>query len=125
MICKNGLSCLSLFVFLAQMDPRPPKHSVVYVGLMPLLVASILWAFTLTVCPELHEWVHPDAGHDDHDCAVTLFSNGGIHFVATDVLGVGKPAYWPFVDFLGLLPQVLVSIQTERLIPGRGPPQSQ
>ena len=95
---------------------------MVHVGLMPLLVVSILWALTLTVCPELHEWVHPDADHKDHDCAVTLFSNGGIHFAAIDLLDFGKPSHRAFVDVLHLRSQVLVSTQTERLIPGRGPP---
>jgi hypothetical protein len=104
------------------MDPRPRKQSVVHVGLMLLLVLSILWAVTLTVCPELHEWVHPDADHGDHDCAVTLFSNGGIHFDAIDLLDVGKPSNRAFIDVLHLRSQVLVSAQTERLIPGRGPP---
>jgi hypothetical protein len=104
------------------MDPRPAKHSVVYVGLIPLLVVSIVWALTLTVCPELHEWVHPDAGHEDHECAVTLFCNGGIHFAPTDLFDVGKPAQWLLIDVLHVRSQVLVAAQTARLIPGRGPP---
>jgi hypothetical protein len=103
------------------MDLGPRKHSALYAGLTPLLVASIFWALTLTVCPELHEWVHPDADHEDHDCAVTLIASGGIDFAAMD-LDVGKPGYWAFVDVLQLLSQVVVSVQTERLIPGRGPP---
>jgi hypothetical protein len=104
------------------MDPRPAKHSVVYVGLIPLLMVSIVWALTLAVCPELHEWVHPDAGHEDHDCAVTLFSNGGVHLTATDLFDVGKPARWLLVDVLHFHSQVLIAAQTDRLIPGRGPP---
>jgi len=106
------------------MDQRPRKHSVVHVGLTPLLIASIFWALTLTVCPELHEWVHPDADHEDHDCAATLFASGGIHFAVIDLLDVGKPSHWLFVDVLHLCSQVLLSPQTERLIPGRGPPHS-
>ena len=106
------------------MDPRPTEHSVFHAGLMPLLMASIFWALTLTVCPQLHEWLHPDADHEDHDCAVTLFASGGIHLAAIDRLDIGRPAYWSFVDILQLRPQVLVSTQTERLIPGRGPPRS-
>jgi hypothetical protein len=86
-------------------------------------MASIFWALTLTVCPQLHEWLHPDADHEDHDCAVTLFASGGIHLAAIDRLDIGRPAYWSFVDILQLRPQVLVSTQTERLIPGRGPPE--
>jgi hypothetical protein len=104
------------------MDPRPRKHSILYAGLMPLLVVSIFWALTLTVCPELHEWVHPDADHQDHDCAVLLFASSGIDFATIDLLEIGRPAHRAFVDVLRLRPQVLVSAQTERLIPGRGPP---
>jgi hypothetical protein len=105
------------------MDPGPRKHSAFYAGLAPLLLASIFWALTLTVCPELHEWIHPDADHEDHDCAVTLIASGGIDFAAIDLLDVGKPTYWALVDVLRLRPQVFVSSQTERLIPGRGPPE--
>jgi hypothetical protein len=105
------------------MDPRPAKHSVVYVGLTPLLVVSIFWGLTLTVCPKIHEWVHPDAGHEDHDCAVTLIANGGIHFAAIDLFDVGKPSQWLFVDVLHFRSQVIVAAQTDRLIPGRGPPR--
>ena len=113
---------MNLFALIAKMDPRSRKYSVFHAGLMPLLVVAILWALTLTVCPKLHEWVHPDADHEDHDCAVTLFSNGGIHFAAIDLLAVGKPSQWLVVDVLHFGSQVLVAAQTDRLIPGRGPP---
>ena len=105
------------------MDPGPPKHSALHAGLAPLLGASIFWALTLAVCPELHEWVHPDADHEDHDCAVTLIGSGGIDFAPIDLLDVGKPASWALVDVLQLRSQVLDPAQTERLIPGRGPPE--
>jgi hypothetical protein len=113
---------LNLFALIAEMDPRPNQYPVVYVGLMPLLVVSIFWAFALTVCPEFHEWVHPDAGHEDHDCAVTLFANGGIHFVAIDLADLRPSSSWPFVGVLDLCSQVSASSQSERLAPGRGPP---
>jgi len=113
---------LNLFALIAKMDPRSRKLSEFRAGLMPLLVVAVLWALTLTVCPNLHEWVHPDADHEDHDCAVTLFSNGGIHFAAIDLLAAGKPSQWLVVDVLHFRSQVLVAAQTDRLIPGRGPP---
>jgi hypothetical protein len=106
------------------MDVHPRKESVglVFAGLTPLLLLSIFWALTLTVCPELHEWLHSDADREDHDCAVTLFANGGIHFAAIDLLDVGKPSDWFFAYVLHLCSQVLVSAQIERLFPSRGPP---
>ena len=115
---------MNLFALIPKMDQRPNKHSVVQVGLTPLLMASIFWALTLTVCPELHEWVHPDAGHEDHGCAVTLFASGGIHFAAIDLVDAGNPSHWLQVAVLLFPPQVLASTQTERLVPGRGPPHS-
>ena len=29
--------------------------------------------------PALHEWMHADAEHADHDCAITLFASGACH----------------------------------------------
>jgi hypothetical protein len=121
---QKGIVLLESLCTHRQMDQRPNKHSVVQVGLTPLLMASIFWALTLTVCPELHEWAHPDADQEDHDCAVTLFASGGIHFAAIDLLDVGKPSHWLQVAVPLFSPQVLASTQTERLVPGRGPPYS-
>lgn len=105
------------------MDPRPNKHSAAHFSLMPLLIGSIIWALALAVCPELHEWIHPDAHHGDHDCAVTLFSNSGVDFTAIDLAEVGKLSRWLFVGVFHLHSQVLDSTQAERLFPVRGPPR--
>jgi hypothetical protein len=105
------------------MHSRPRNQSIVYAGFTPVLLASIFWALTLAACPELHEWVHPDADHEDHDCAVTLFANGGTHFLSVDVPYVEKPADGLLLAVSHLCSQVVVSAQTERLIPGRGPPR--
>jgi hypothetical protein len=104
------------------MDLHPKEHPIIRVGLMPLFVVSIFWALTVAVCPELHDWIHPDAHHEDHDCAVTSFITGGIHFAPIDLLDVAKRFHWVFVDVLHLCSQVLISAQTTRLVPGRGPP---
>jgi hypothetical protein len=42
------------------------------------LALAVLWAAALTASPGLHEWVHADADHEDHDCAVTLFLSGAV-----------------------------------------------
>jgi hypothetical protein len=91
-------------------------------GCMGLLILSVFWALSLAVCPELHEWVHPDADHQDHDCAVTLFSSGGLHFLAADLVCSAKPTDQPLIRIIGLLSQVARSAQAERLWSGRGPP---
>ena len=40
-------------------------------------VAGLVLALSvLAASPSLHAWLHPDAGHADHACAVTLFLQG-------------------------------------------------
>lgn len=40
------------------------------------LVTAFLFALTLAASPQLHAWLHPDAGSPDHECAVTLLATG-------------------------------------------------
>ena len=43
--------------------------------------AAAVFVFAIGVVaasPALHEWLHPDAAHADHECAITLFSHGAI-----------------------------------------------
>jgi hypothetical protein len=41
------------------------------------LILALLWLLTLAASPSLHELVHPEANHEDHDCAVTVFLGAG------------------------------------------------
>lgn len=51
-----------------------------------VLSGAFVWALALSVSPQLHERVHPDAGHADHECAITLISAGKFeHSVAVPV----------------------------------------
>jgi hypothetical protein len=38
--------------------------------------AAFLWALALTVAPQLHEGLHPDANSAEHTCAVTFIVSG-------------------------------------------------
>jgi hypothetical protein len=44
--------------------------------------AAFLWAGLLSVSPELHERVHPDANRVQHSCAVTCIASGEVHHSA-------------------------------------------
>jgi hypothetical protein len=44
-----------------------------------LLLFHIVVIAAMAANPALHERMHHDADHEDHDCAVTLFLSGGIH----------------------------------------------
>ncbi len=87
-----------------------------------LLVVAILWVLTLTVSPQIHELIHPDAGHEDHDCAVTLFLGGGLaHSSLLPSLVAG-----PLFTFLGHTPnlpsEILAALFPGQRISERGPP---
>jgi hypothetical protein len=38
--------------------------------------AAFLWTLTLSVSPQLHERVHPDANRVEHTCAATFVASG-------------------------------------------------
>lgn len=46
--------------------------------LAALLLAHLLAIMAMAVCPELHELVHAGAHDHDHECAVTLYTAGGV-----------------------------------------------
>jgi len=89
-----------------------------------VLVVAIFWALTLSVSPQLHELVHPDADHEDHDCAVTLFLAGGLaHSPLLPSLVAG-----PLVLFLRHTPSpppdIFAVLFAGQRISERGPPVS-
>ncbi len=55
-------------------------------GIAALLIAHLLVVAAMAASPGIHEWLHHDADHDDHDCAVTLFLSGGVHSAAPLVI---------------------------------------
>lgn len=104
----------------APRSSQPIQSGHRWIGL--LLVLGIFWVLTLSVSPELHELVHPDAGHEDHDCAVTLFLGGGL--VLTAVLPSLIPG--PLYTFLFRTPsrptEVAAPLFTGQRVSERGPP---
>jgi hypothetical protein len=40
------------------------------------LCGSLLWTLALSVMPQWHELIHPDANAPRHECAVTLAGSG-------------------------------------------------
>jgi hypothetical protein len=48
------------------------------VALLALL--HLIALITLSASPSLHELIHHDADSADHDCAVTVFVGGHLHF---------------------------------------------
>lgn len=82
--------------------------------------ALVLALSVLAASPQLHEWLHPDADHSDHECAITLFHHGvtqavvGVALVVMPLLPVARVAMAPAGPDL-IAPR-------HRLCPGRAPP---
>ena len=80
-----------------------------------VLIVSILAS-----SPQLHRWLHPDAGRADHECVITLFQHGvtevGVDgpVVAAALLVVAGQTMAPTAPDL-VAPRF-------RLSPGRAPP---
>jgi hypothetical protein len=53
---------------------------------------AFLWASLLSVSPELHERVHPDANRLQHTCVVTCIASGQVHHSAPPVFVDGDVA---------------------------------
>jgi hypothetical protein len=51
-----------------------------------LTSAAFLWTLTLSVSPQLHERVHPDANRVEHTCAATFVALGNYDHAPTALL---------------------------------------
>ncbi len=56
--------------------------------LVALLLTHLLVVMAMAASPVLHEWIHGDAHEGDHDCAVVLFTGGGVEAAAVVTLVV-------------------------------------
>jgi hypothetical protein len=54
-------------------------------GFAALAMAAFVWAFALSVSPELHGRIHPDQNRADHSCAVTFVRSGNYHHATAPV----------------------------------------
>jgi hypothetical protein len=54
--------------------------------------AAFLWTLTLSVSPQLHQRVHPDANRVEHTCAVTFIAHGNVdHSPAAFLISAPAP----------------------------------
>ena len=58
-------------------------------ALICLLIANLLVAVALTASPKLHELLHHDADHGEHQCVVTVMLSGGSDDSPSQVFDVG------------------------------------
>ncbi len=100
------------------------RHHLIRFGrpaVAALLVAVVILLDAMAACPALHELIHKDAGHADHDCAVTMFAQGKVDSAMVEVLVVVMAALVvvaPRLEFSVFQPVIA------HLPPGRAPPVS-
>ena len=56
------------------------NHGRVFVA--AFVSVAFLWALALSVSPQLHQRVHPDAGRVEHNCAATMIASGSYNHSA-------------------------------------------
>jgi hypothetical protein len=91
-------------------------------GVVASVLGCLLWTIILTVAPELHELVHPDAGHDDHDCAVVLMAHGGFEHSIVAAPSVAPAERAPIFHLAIATAPFVVSLAVSTATPERGPP---
>ena len=86
-----------------------------------LLIFFVLLLNLLAASPALHELLHHDANHAEHQCAVTLFAHGS---VATAIVDIPATVPLAFADSSPLVKFSIFSPAIENLPAGRAPPVS-
>jgi hypothetical protein len=61
------------------------------VFLAGVLFAAFSWGLVVSVSPQLHQRVHPDANRAEHNCAATMIASGNYNHAAHPPL-VSAPA---------------------------------
>jgi hypothetical protein len=88
-------------------------------ALAALLVGIVLLLDAMAACPALHEMIHHDAGKEDHDCAVTMFSQGKASSVTCEIV---IPPPTVLVEISRHFTFLVFSPAIENLPQGRAPP---
>lgn len=86
-----------------------------------LLIFFVLVLNLLAASPALHQSLHHDSNHAEHQCAVTLFAHGNVESATVDV-ALTVPL--TFADSSPLIQFSIFSPAIENLPAGRAPPVS-
>jgi hypothetical protein len=95
------------------------KTSRITFGILSVFLVLLL--NLLAASPTLHEKFHADAGHEEHQCAVTLFAHGQVDSACVDMpvsATLNVDIAFPQVEFSIFCPAI------ENLPAGRAPPIS-
>jgi hypothetical protein len=82
---------------------RSPIRGRAFVSL--LIATAFVWGLALSVSPQLHECVHPDADQPGHSCAVTFISSGNYDHSPQPIVVSPPLAVDPFSQVPTLSPE--------------------
>jgi hypothetical protein len=105
----------------------PPKvyrnRHVPLAGTALSVLLALFWALTLAASPDLHERVHPDATHEEHDCGAMLFLSGAAGPVLLAVVFSLDLPRLPLVSLAALPLSVVGAVRpSDRAVLEHGPP---
>lgn len=104
-----------LFIALRRLPTRLSR------GCSWLLAATVLMVAVFAASPNVHQWLHADADHTDHECAITLYAQGVTPAAAGVVLLV---VAWRLLGISRKLEAELFLPAPRYLhLPGRAPPR--
>jgi hypothetical protein len=72
------------------------RSTAIRASFATVISAAFLWALTLSVSPQLHERIHPDANQVNHSCAVTFVSSGNFNHSPVSILITAPVSYDEF-----------------------------
>ena len=86
-----------------------------------VLTGIVVLLNAMAASPTLHELFHPDASDEAHQCAVTMFTHGGVDSASADVPVV---APLPLIQTVSFAYSSIFCPAIEQLPAGRAPPVS-
>ena len=84
------------------------------------IILLVLFCGLLSSSPALHQFFHPDANNEQHQCAITIFAHG--HVDLTDGSPVLAAPILREFQAAALFESAILSSSDYLLLPGRAPP---
>ena len=100
-------------------SPCPTRKAAAEKAVSLLCLGLFVFLQVLAAAPELHRCLHHDANQTEHQCAVTLLSQGNLHAAPALMPAVSSPVFVVEIPAHSVSAPVTVDYL---LLPGRAPP---
>jgi hypothetical protein len=86
------------------MNSSARSHSCARALIAAVVFAAFSWTLLVSVAPQLHARIHPDANAGEHVCAITLITSGSYDHAAHTPLASAPAAAVRFSEIPALTP---------------------